>query len=233
MKTFLTYISDVYTKMCEAMKKNGIITGVLIALVIVIIYSVLINPINVNKIIDNAFAKEKQEKIDENEKAMERRIAADAAISPILEQIIEKYKLGRAIIFEKHNSVSSVSGVDFLFFSATIEVLNATEYDMDFIADDFQRQSVSNQFGALVNNLKYKDYIYIDNVKDCNHPNHQLVRRFGKLGANSLLFVPIKNDKNRPVVIIVFTSKHDTMPYLDIINELKPNLKLIKQLLVG
>lgn len=233
MKDFLLYIGDVYSKMCAAMGKNGILTGVLIAIIIVVIYSILIHPVNINKIVEKAFEKEKTEMLEETEKAIERRLQADEIIAPIAEEILQQYHLGRFLCFEKHNSIQSISGIDFLYFSATIETLNADELDLDYIADDFQRQSVSNQFGALISNLRYKDFLYIPNIGNCHHASHTVIRRFNKLGANSLLFVPLRDKKHRPVVILCFTSKHPEMDYVGILEALKPHMSLIKQLLIG
>lgn len=231
MKDFLLYIGNTYTKLCSAMSKHGILIGIMTTLVIIVVYSVLTNPININSIIDKAFEKERQEKINETELAVEKRLKADEVISPVLEEIIEKNKLGRAMVMELHNNTTNINGIDFLFYSATLEILNANEMDLDYVADDFQRQSISNQLGAIINNLKYKDYLYVDKVQECHHPNHQIIRRFGKLGAHSLLFVPIKNDKKRPIIIIVFTSKYNEIPYEQVLADLKPHLKLIKELL--
>lgn len=232
MKNFLIYIGDAYKKMCEAVGKHGILIGVIVAMLMMMVYSTLIHPININSIVEKAFEKERQEQADATEQSIERRIKADEVIAPILEKVVEEFDLSRAMVLEKHNSVSSLSGVDFLYFSATLEVLNPNDLDLEFQCENFQRQTVSNYFGELINSFKYKDYVYVSNIENCNHPRHQIMRKFAKLGANSILFIPIKDSKNRPLVIIVFTSKSDEMPVDNIMRAVTPNLKLFKSLLV-
>lgn len=232
MKNFLIYIGEAYKKMCEAVGKHGILIGVIVAMLMMMVYSTLIHPININSIVEKAFEKERQEQADATEQAFERRIKADEVIAPILERIVEEYDLSRAMVLEKHNSVTSLSGIDFLYLSATLEVLNPNDLDLEYQCENFQRQTVSNYFGELINSFKYKEYVYVSNIGECKHPHHQIMRKFGKLGANSLLFIPLKDEKHRPLAIIVFTSKAETMPAEDIITSLKPNLKLFKSLLV-
>lgn len=232
LKTFLTNIAGVYSKMCAAMKTHGILIGIAVTFIIILLYSVVIHPINVDKIVQQAFEKERIETAEKVQNSIEQRIDADALIEPILEEIVMKYDLDRAMLLEKHNSVSNVSGVDFLYFSATLEVLNIDDLDLTYIGDDFQRQYVSNMLGELVKVLKYKDYLYVPDIKTCNHPHHRIMRKLNQYGANSLLFIPLKNKVNRPLVIVVFMSNQDTMPVDNIIADFKPYEKMIHNALI-
>lgn len=232
LKTFFQYIGNVYDKMCGSMSRHGILIGIIIALLIIILYSVVIHPINIDNIIQKAFEKERIENAEQTRNSIEQRIDADALIEPILENIVEKYNLDRAMLLEKHNSVSNISGVDFLYFSATLEVLNINNLDLSYIGDNFQRQYVSNMLGELVKVLKYKDYLYVPDISQCNHPHHRIMRKLNEYGANSLLFIPLRNKAQRPLVIIVFTSSADEMPVDDIIQSIKPYEKMIQDALI-
>ena len=232
MDNILKYIAEGFEKIITAIKMNGVIAGLVAIIAILLIYSTIINPLNLNNIIENAFDKEKQEQANESQRAMERRIQADATIAPIMEEIVEKYNVSRFMCFELHNNTTNINHRDFLFFSSTLEVLNINDFNLTFISDDFQKESISNNFGSLVNTLRYRDYLYLDDLSECNHRGHQFVRRFRELGAESLLFIPIKDKEDMPELILVFTSKKDSMPYEEIIEAVKPHIKLIKQLLM-
>ena len=169
MDNILKYIAEGFEKIITAIKMNGVIAGLVAIIAILLIYSTIINPLNLNNIIENAFDKEKQEQANESQRAMERRIQADATIAPIMEEIVEKYNVSRFMCFELHNNTTNINHRDFLFFSSTLEVLNINDFNLTFISDDFQKESISNNFGSLVNTLRYRDYLYLDDLSECNH----------------------------------------------------------------
>lgn len=231
MKTFLTYISDVYAKMCEAMKKNGIITGVLIALVIVIIYSVLINPINVNKIIDNAFAKEKKEKFDESGKAVEKRMNADIVIGNIMVKLTEKFEpIQRVLLLEGHNGTQTFGKTDLLFMTCTMEMLTDNSRELSYVADDLQRQIKFNLLGQFSNTLRYKKYFYQPDLSTCSHYEHRLFQKLKASGDKEVILYPFVDSDDIIQLLLVITGVD--LPVNEIVEYIDENQKVIKDCLM-
>lgn len=233
VKTILKAITQTFGKICSSFSRHGIIIGLLVAAVIILMYSAIIHPINIDSIVQKAFEKERTETAEAVQSGIEQRIRADELIEPVLEDIVMRYGLDRAMLLEKHNSVSNISGVDFLYFSATLEVLNVDDLDLTYIGDNFQRQYVSNMLGELIKVLKYKPYLYVSDISQCNHPHHRIMRKLHEYGANSLLFIPLKNRSNQPLVIVCFMSRSNEMDYEGIVRDFSEHERIIHNALIN
>lgn len=229
----LQTISGAFSRFCSNIKRHGVFIALLAFIMLMVMWQLVVSPLNTQKIVDKVLERQQQEQANTTQRSMEMRIQADEVIEPILEEIVAKYPtIDRAMIYEKHNSIVNISGIDFLYFSSTLEVLDINKIELEYIGEDFQRQYVSNMFGNLIKVLKYKDSIYFDNISDNAHPQHRILQKLNKHGVNSVLFVGVKNSKGRPLIILAFTSSEDEFDYDAVLDDLRPHLPIIKEMLI-
>lgn len=233
----LSSLSNTFGKFIALFKKNGVLYTLLMMLLFIIFWTLIINPIRVNDIIEKRLEHQWEQELKQLEEtklvAEEKRYNADALITPIMEDIVEKFNVDRALLFEAHNSTSNISGIDFLFYSSTYEVINYDDYNLDYIGDNFQRQYISNMLGSeIMTMLSHKDYIYYNDLVNYRRNKSRLLTKLNKFGVQNVLIIPIKNNKQQPILLLVICN-NNTMEAKTIYEYFKAFEKQIEQSLIA
>ena len=230
---FITICVNAFKKFVAVFKKNGVATVTYILLLFLIFYSFVINPININNIVEKALDNRHNQTQQLKEESANRRMAADEILIPIMENIAERPDVSRVLLFEKHNSTQNLSGIDFLYLSSTYETIDPNQLDLDYIGDSFQKQYVTNMLGTeIMGLLRHQDFLYYNNIENCNHPNHRLLHKLRKLDAKSVMLIPFRNSKNQPLLILAVISNTGEFDAKSIYEYVKPYENSIKQALM-
>lgn len=232
----LSSVSTTFSKFIAIFKKNGVLYTILMMILFIIFWSLIINPIRVNDIIEKRLEHQYQQELKQVAEtklaAEEKRYNADALITPIMEDIVEKFNVDRALLFEAHNSTTNISGIDFLFYSSTYEVVNYDDYNLDYIGDNFQRQYISNMLGSeIMTMLSHKDYLYYSSLSNYKRNKSRLLTKLNKFGVQNCLIIPIKNNKQQPILLLVICN-NNTMEAKTIYDYFKPFEKQLEQSLI-
>ena len=233
----LSSVSTTFSKFIAIFKKNGVLYTILMMILFIIFWSLIINPIRVNDIIEKRL--EHQWQIEKEHinitkvNAEEKRYNADELITPIMDDLQQKFNLDRVLLFESHNNSTNISGVDFLFYSNTYESINLEDNSIDYIGDSFQRQYIHTLIGKeLFTRLKHQNYLYYNDLKNYKRSKSRLLVKLNKFGSNNALLIPIKNSKQQPVLLLVIADR-DSIKTDEIYNYFKPFEKQVEQSLIN
>lgn len=234
--TLLTSLSTAFNKFVLTFKKNGLLYTTIILLLFILTFTLIINPIRIDSIVEEQIEKHYSQTKDEEQKQKSendvKRIKADEIITPLLEDIQSKFKLDRVILFESHNNTENIAHCPFLFFSATYEVINTDDYDVDYISDSFQRQYTNNFLcNEVMTMLRHKDYLYYDSLQNYNRNKSRLLIKLKKFGIRNVMIIPIKN-KEGQVIMMAVVCNNEKIDCDDIFKYVKPSLSQITQLLI-
>lgn len=216
-------ITNTIVKISNAIKKNGIMVITWAFIIFAMSYSIIINPININEVINGIHTKDKMEH-DEN---VNKRLLADQFIPNILETIRLKYNLDRVSLLEMHNSTNNINGVSFLFFSMVYEDVNDS---LDYISDNYQYQRTGN-FSDLFSEMKKKGCVVINNMKH-DTKYKRITKRMVKNGTQSAIFIPIYNQNGRIDAMLVLSSCKTTIDYPTISKTLPKYTNEIKKYII-
>ena len=236
ISTLLTSLSTAFNKFVLTFKKNGLLYTTIILLLFILTFTLIINPIRIDSIVEEQIEKhydmtknEEQKQKSENDV---KRIKADEIITPLLEDIQSKFNLDRVILFESHNNTENISHCPFLFYSATYEVIDCDDYAIDYISDSFQRQYTSNFLcNEVMLMLKHKDYIYYDNLQNYNRNKSRLLIKLKRFDVKNAMLIPIIG-KEGQVIMIIVVCNNETIDCDTVFKYLKPSLSQISQSLI-
>lgn len=234
--TLLTSLSTAFNKFVLTFKKNGLLYTTIILLLFILTFTLIINPIRIDSIVEEQIEKhydmtknEEQKQKSENDV---KRIKADEIITPLLEDIQSKFRLERVILFESHNNTENISHCPFLFYSATYEVIDCDNYSIDYISDSFQRQYTSNFLcNEVMTMLKHKDYIYYDNLQNYNRNKSRLLIKLKRFDVKNAMLIPIRS-KEGQVIMLIVVCDNDAINCDEVYRYLKPSLSQITQSLI-
>ena len=234
--TLLTSLSTAFNKFVMTFKKNGLLYTTIILLLFILTFTLIINPIRIDSIVEEQIERHYDKTKDEEQKQKSendvKRIKADEIITPLLEDIQNKFQLDRVILFESHNNTENLSHCPFLFYSATYEVIDCDNYSIDYISDSFQRQYTSNFLcNEVMTMLKHKDYIYYDNLQDYNRNNSRLLIKLKRFGIKNAMIIPI-HSKEGQVIMLIVVCNNETIDCDTVFKYLKPSLSQISQSLI-
>ena len=197
-------LSNAFAKVVGAVKRNGVLISTWAVLLFIILYTFIINPININE-----FIKENHNQMEaQHNENVDKRLLADQMIPTILENIRLKYNLDRVCLLEMHNSTQNMNGVSFLYLSMIYEEVADS---VDYITDAYQYQRTGN-FYEVFTEMKRYGYVIIndmDNVKDPKYS--RITKRMIKNGTHSAMFIPITNTNGRIDAVLVLSSSKDTI----------------------
>ena len=214
IKSVLGAISTGLTKLIGAVKKYGIISSVVAMALFVGSYTLVINPIRVDQIVEKrieyVMEKENNKAVEVREISIEKRYKADEIVGDIMVKLIDKYEnIQRVLLLEKHNSLQSISGVDFLYLSCSMEMLTPNSIHLNYLSEDLQKQIVVNLMGNdMINTLKHRDYLYYPDVASCKHPQHRLIHKLRDAGDKECVIIPFKDANHRPLLLFVITGQN-------------------------
>lgn len=234
--TLLTSLSTAFNKFVLTFKKNGLLYTTIILLLFILTFTLIINPIRIDNIVEEQIEKHYDKTKDEEQKQKNnndvKRIKADEIITPLLEDIQSKFQLDRVILFESHNNTENISHCPFLFYSATYEVIDCDDYAIDYISDSFQHQYTSNFLATeAMTMLKHKDYIYYDNLQNYNRNKSRLLIKLKRFEVKNAMLIPIRS-KEGQVIMIIVVCNNDTINCDEVYKYLKPSLSQISQSLI-
>lgn len=229
----INIFTGAFDKFVQTFKKHGVVTVTYIMLLFLLFYAFILNPININSIVEKAFVKNQKEVEQAKSDAALQRMKADELLVPVMEEIAERDDVSRVLLLEKHNNSQNISGIDFLYLSSTYETIDPTDLSLDYIGDSFQKQYVTNFLGSeIIGLLSHKEYLYYSHIEECQHTSHRLLHKLSKFGAKSLMLIPFRNGNNRPLLILCVISNKGDMDEEAIFNFVKPYIKPIKQALM-
>ena len=234
--TLLTSLSTAFNKFVLTFKKNGLLYTTIILLLFILTFTLIINPIRIDNIVEEQIEKHYDRTKDEEQKQKSendvKRIKADEIITPLLEDIQSKFQLDRVILFESHNNTENISHCPFLFYSATYEVIDCDDYAIDYISDSFQRQYTSNFLcNEVMTMLKHKDYIYYDNLQNYNRNKSRLLIKLKRFDVKNAMIIPIRS-KEGQVIMLIVVCNNDAINCDEVYKYLKPSFSQISQSLI-
>ena len=195
-------LSNAFAKVVGAVKRNGVLISTWSVLLFIILYTFIINPININE-----FIKENHDQMEaQHNENVEKRLLCDQMIPTILENVRIKFDLDRVSLLEMHNSTQNMNNVSFLYFSMIYEEVSDS---VDYVMDNYQYQRTGN-FTEMFNAMKRDGYVILndmDNVKDPKYS--RITRRMIKNGTHSAMFIPIFNQNMRIDAVLVLSSSKD------------------------
>ncbi len=184
-------ITAALSKFVSIFKKNGFVYSLLAMLALVCFYTLIINPIRVDKIVEKRLESMYQTEKTKEAESVNKRIEADRILGNIMSKIVEKFpEVQRILLLESHNSVKTLTGTDILYMSCTMEMLTPNSLHLTYLSEDLQRQIRHSLLGQMLNSLKYKPYIYYPDVKSCNHPDHKILWKLKQTGDKEALLIP-------------------------------------------
>lgn len=142
---------------------------------------------------------------------------ADKMINNLMTYVLEHYNVNRGLVCELHNGSTNLNGLEYAFYSATNEVINTTDssgddvYKMEYESDNFQKQQIGTFMGQTVyQQLKHQKYLYFKDLDNYHISQYRLITKLKDIGAHSCMLIPFVSN-HIPIVILILTSKDDTM----------------------
>lgn len=218
-------LSNAFAKVVGAVKRNGVLISTWAVLLFIILYTFIINPINVNEIL-----KEKKIEMEkEHSENIDKRLLADQMIPTILENIRLKYNLDRVCLLEMHNSTQNMNGVSFLYLSMIYEEVADS---LDYITDAYQYQRTGN-YSDLFLQMKRDGYVIINDMEHCEDIRFKrITKRMVKNGTHSAMFIPITNTNGRIDAVLVLSSANNIINSREIGARLNKSVAEIKKLIL-
>ena len=218
-------LSNAFAKVVSAVKRNGVLISTWAVLLFIILYTFIINPININELI-----KEKNSQMEaQHNENVDKRLLADQVIPTILENIRIKYNLERVCLLEMHNSTQNMNGVSFLYLSMIYEEISDST---DYITDAYQYQRTGN-YSDLFLQMKRDGYVIINDMEHCEDIRFKrITKRMVKNGTHSAMFLPIFNQNMRIDAILVLSSSKDIINSREIGAGISKPIEEIKKLIL-
>ena len=172
--------------------------------------------------------KEQTEKAMENtELSIERREKANYFVADLMVKTMEKFKeIDRMLLLEKHNGSQNLKSVDFLYSSATYELVNDTISNPTYLYDDLQKQTNLNLLGNMVQTLKHSNYLYFSDLSKDKSNQYRLLRKLFYGGDNEAIIFSFKDHKHRPIILLTISG--EDLPkeqIVEYINEFKTQIE--------
>lgn len=218
-------LSNAFAKVVGAVKRNGVLISTWAVLLFIVLYTFIINPINVNEIL-----KEKKIEMEaQHNENVDKRLLADQMIPTILENIRLKYNLDRVCLLEMHNSTQNMNGVSFLYLSMIYEEVADS---VDYITDAYQYQRTGN-YSDLFLQMKRDGYVIINDMEHCEDIRFKrITKRMIKNGTHSAMFIPITNTNGRIDAVLVLSSANNIINSREIGARLSKSVAEIKKLIL-
>lgn len=201
-------------KLIKIIKKHGILYTILIMVIFIGFWTLIVNPIRINNIVEdrlkqhhNEVNAEQSEKVEES---IVRRENANYFVAELMINIIKKFdNVDRVLLLEKHNGSSNINGVDFLYSSATYELVNDTIENPQYLFDDLQKQTNLNLLGVnLIQTLKHTDYLVFDDLQKQKNNQCRLLRKLYNSGDKQAIIFSFKDSKHRPIIMLIISGDY-------------------------
>lgn len=201
-KGFISEIIKGFEKFVDIFKEKGLVLVTFIMILFLVFYNLILQPLNVNNIIEKMLEKERTERQFIEDNMFEERLKVERTIIPQLDDIVERDTLiTRVLCFEVHDGVQTKGKLDLLFMSCTFESISSELTSEEPIGDNFQRQSINSLFPSGLQTITYKKYVFWD-----ENSTNRFYKKLTHFGVNYAMCIPIKNKKNIPLVLLVLCS---------------------------
>lgn len=220
-----TALSNAFSKVVGAVKRNGVLISTWAVLLFIILYTLVVNPININE-----FIKEKHDQMEaQHNENIDKRLLADQMIPTIIENIRLKHNLDRVSLLEMHNSTQNMNGVSFLYLSMIYEEVADS---LDYITDAYQYQRTGN-YADLFLEMKKNGYVILNDMEHCEDIRFKrITKRMVKNGTHSAMFIPITNNEGRIDAVLVLSSSECIINSRNIGAGLSKSVNEIKKLIL-
>lgn len=222
----LQILFDGFNKLVTAVNKNGAMTSLWAVVVFILLYTFIINPLNINEIITQS---NKQKDI-EHTASIDKRLLADEVMGEILDKLRLKHNIDRVSLLEMHNSTTNINEVSFLYMSMTYESLDAFNDSIPYVSNQYQ-QIRTSEYSQVIKECARKGYLYLSVEKA--KKDVRFVRLAKKLEYNntkSILFYPLYNGR-RLDAMLMFSSNKDNFEYQNILINVNKSAAKIKSLI--
>lgn len=224
-------ITTAFNKFVNIFKKNGFVYSLLAMLALICFYTLVINPIRVDKIVEKRFEmmyeQSRKKETDELMEAMNRRLSADMVVGDIMTKLIDKFEnIHRVLLLEAHNSIQNHGGVDFLYYSCSMEMLSPNSRHLNYLSEDLQRQVRVNLLGHnMIQTLKHRDFLFYENLSQCKHPDHRLIHKLAFAGDSEAILIPFISAGEPNVILVVSGEQLPVVTIVEYISEFKKQIE--------
>lgn len=202
-------IAKAFSKFVGIFKKHGFIYVTLVLILFVSCYTLIINPIRIDRLVEKRLESMYQTERDKEVESINKRLKADEIIGGIMTKIVDKFpEVQRILLLESHNSIQTLTQTDILFFSCTAEMLTPNSRHLTYLSEDLQRQIRYNLMGEILNTLKYREYMYYDSVQGCNHPSHRIIQKLKSVGDKEAILIPFKDRTDLVQMVLVISGEN-------------------------
>lgn len=196
-------IASMFSRFVGVLKKYGVLVSTWGVLLFVLLYSFIINPFDINKVI-SALEKDRDKQHNES---VDKRLIADQMIPVILKNMRLEHNLDRVCLLEMHNSTENINNVSFLYMSMVYEDFDFQNDSILSIGDYYQRQRTSDYTEAF-NEMRTKGYVYIEDLDNYDKDFCiRLVRKVRHNGTKSIMLVPLFNEDRIDAVLVLSSFK--------------------------
>lgn len=232
--SLLNSLVDSFNGFVRTFKKNGLVTCAIIMLLFIILWTFIINPIRIGDIIERKlemqYELQQKQQTEMTQELIERRYEANEVIGDIMNRILNKFNCNRVLLLEKHNSMQSLGKVDFLYLSASIELIDADNEGAKYMTEDLQRQVVYSLLGQENNSLlRHKKFLYYK-LENRKHNECRLIHKLVEQGEKEVILYPFNDARNRPLLIMVICGNN--LNVKEITEYIDDNSNQIKDLLI-
>lgn len=236
LNDILNGLMNAFNKFMSLLKKHGIMTVIISMVLFIFLYSLIIYPINIGSIVEERIKKHTEEiqteQINKVSESIERRENANYFVAEMMLNIISKYhNINRVLLLEKHNGSSNLNGVDFLYSSATYELVNDSIENPTYLFDDLQKQTNINLLGVnLIQTLKHTDYLEFNDLKKQRNNQCRLLRKLYQSGDKQAVIYSFKDKRHRPLIMLIVSG--DNLNIEDITEYINQFRTQIEELLI-
>lgn len=223
----LQILIDGFNKLVSTVKRNGALTSLWAVVIFIVLYTLVINPVNVNEIIIQT----NKQKDKEHTESVDKRLLADELIPEILDKLRLRYGVDRVSLLEMHNSTSNINDISFLYMSMVYESIDAFNDSINYVSDQYQQQRTS-EYSTIIKELARRGHLYLNNIDECKDARFvRLARKMTSNGTHSILFYPLYNGR-RLDAMLLFSSSKDDFDYQDVLMNVNKPVAKIKSLII-
>lgn len=224
-----------YEKLIKIFKKHGVLYSIFLMVIFILFWTLIVNPIRIDRMLENRLEKQQQLQIEkakeDTELNIQKREKANFFVAELMVNTMNKFKgIDRILLLEKHNGTSNINGVDFLYSSATYELVNDTITNPTYLYDDLQKQTNLNLLGNMVQTLKHRDYLYFSDLSKDKSNQYRLLRKLFMGGDSKAIVFSFKDRNHRPIILLVISG--DDLPVNDIVEYINQFKTQIEELLI-
>lgn len=146
------------------------------------------------------FEQFKQWEEDEHKQKMEITMKNSQIINTELENLLWKTGADRCILLQYHNSKESLTGLPFIYLTATSEAIN---YDIQPVSDGYE--AVKTSLYPFMSYLAQEEY-WCGDIEELREIDKALAYRMQGNNANHVAFIHIEGEEPIGVLVCTYTN---------------------------